>query len=397
MWRQNHRQLRVFLYAAIVSLIAAGTTSAQPPDNAALLYYQAFLTYEAPDGQMSNTLDDFRQGRIPVSDAITAFIAKNQRVIDTLLEAASIDTCDWGYDYSLGAELSMPNLAKMRQVAFLLTAEARWQASQGEYQTALEHCLALRKMGVQVCDKILVSHLVGVAIDAVANGVTEDLLGPSMLDAETLSQLRSDTARIAAQLPTASIALEHESQVCVMTMTRDQMQTQIQLAREMGGDLGSEELVKRLEQGDEAFYNRNREYYLDMIDKITFVLDANMPYVQTCDALDDLSTQLHEQMADNPDATFASLALDPASVKKIYVLSIRRQTNVNALLTAMDLVIARAQTGRLPETVPATCPRDLFSGQPFNYTKTAEGFTLRCQDPETPERGPYEYEIRFSQ
>ena len=397
MWRPNHRQVCIFLCAAIVLSGTAITTSAQAPNNAALLYYQAFLMYEAPEGTMSNMLDDFRQGRIPANDDITAYIRKNQRVIDTVVKAADLDTCDWGYDYSLGAELSMPNLAKMRQIAFLLAAEARWHASQGDYQTALEHCLALRKMGVHVCDKILVSYLVGVAIDALASGVTEDLLGPSMLGAKALSQLRSDTVRIAAQLPTASIALEHESQVCVMTMTRDQMQTQIQLAREMGDDLGSEELVKRLEQGDDAFYDRNREFYLSMIDKITFVLDANMPYSQTCDALDDLSARLAEEMKDNPDATFASLALDPDSVKRIYLLSIRRQTNVNALLTAMDLLVARAQTGQLPTSLPATCPPDLYSGKPFTYTKTAEGFTLRCQVQESENKKPCEYEFKINQ
>lgn len=392
----DHRITYVFFCAATVLLGTAMTTSAQLPDNAALLYYQAFLMYETPDGTMSNMRDDFRQGRIPVNDAITEYIEKNERVIDTVIKATNLDTCDWGYDYSLGAELSMPNLAKVRQIAFLLAAEARWQATQGNYQTALDHCIALRKMALHTCDKTLVSYLVGIAIDALANGVTEDILGLALIDADTLNEHRAALAQINGQFPSAAVCLTQEAEVCVMTMTRDKMQTQIQLAREMGVDMASDQITERLKEGDEAFYDRNREFYLAMMGKLAAILEADNSYAETRAAFDEFAEQIHEQTRENPDATLASLALDPTAAKRIYELAIRRQTNVNALLAAMDVYLARAQTGQWPETLPATCPPDLFSGKPFAYAKTAEGFTLRCQVPETPGKEPYAYEFKLA-
>ena len=76
---------------------------------------------------------------------------------------------------------------------------------------------------------------------------------------------------------------------------------------------------------------------------------------------------------------------------------IRQQTYVNALRTAIDLYIAKAQTGHLPDTLPADSPLDMFSGKPFAYEETSEGFILRCQGKEYPNRDKvheYEFKVR---
>jgi hypothetical protein len=380
--------------AVAVLLASSAITPAQQPDNAALLYYQAFLLYEKPDAAMDKMLTSFRKGEIASNDAIDKFMEKNRPVIDMVVRAASIDECDWGYDYSQGVELSMPNLSRVRQLAFLLSANARWLADQGNYQTALDRCLVMRKMGLQVCDKTLISYLVGTAVDALANSATEQVLGSAPPDANVLSRFKADLARIGARFPSAATSLAQESEVCAMTMTHDKMQTQIQLAHEMGTDMASDAVTKRLQQGDEAFYKRNREFYLRMMRKLTSVLEANLSYAKTNAAIDELAGQLNEQMKDDPDATLASLALDPASVKRIYQLSVRRRTHFNAIMAAIDLYIAVAREGRLPASLPPDSPVDLFSGKPFTYAKTADGFVLRCQAKETSDKEPEEYAFK---
>ena len=391
----NNRKTQLTLCVTIVSLAMGVTALAQPPDNAALLYYQAFLLYEKPDGPTDEMLNQFRHGEIAATEAIQKHLEQNRRTIDTVVRATNIDKCDWGYDYALGAELTMPNLARIRQVAFLIATDARWLAEQGDDQMALDRCLTLRRMALHICDKTLISYLVGIAIDALASGTTEDVLGSAPPDANTLNRFKSDLAQIAEQFPSSATCLAQEAEVCAATMTRDKMQTQIRLAREMGMDTADAKAMERLKQGDDAFFERNRKYYFSVIDKLTSVFKANLPYARTCAALDDLAGQLDKQMRDDPDATLASLALAPATVKRIYQLAIRRQTHFNAIMTAIALYIDQAKEGRLPASLPAGTPPDLFSGKPFAYTKTAEGFILRCQGREDPDKDKvHEYEFK---
>ncbi|MGB2806280.1 MAG: hypothetical protein WBC22_00960, partial [Sedimentisphaerales bacterium] len=44
------------------------------PDNAALLYYQAFLLYEQPDQSTTGLLKDFSQGKIDPSEKIIEYV-----------------------------------------------------------------------------------------------------------------------------------------------------------------------------------------------------------------------------------------------------------------------------------------------------------------------------------
>jgi hypothetical protein len=98
---------------------------------------------------------------------------------------------------------------------------------------------------------------------------------------------------------------------------------------------------------------------------------------------------------DNPDATFTALLLPAAH--RLYLLTTRFQTHFNAVRTAIDLYIIKAQTGTLPDALPAGMPLDLYSGQPFEYEKAPDHFTLRCrakEDPVDAEAKQYEFKLK---
>jgi hypothetical protein len=140
--------------------------------------------------------------------------------------------------------------------------------------------------------------------------------------------------------------------------------------------------MERVKQEDEAFFQRNRDYYLRSMAKVRDVLELKLPYAEMCTRLDDLSEKMSKEMEGNPDATLAALSFSAPATKRIYQLAVRKQTHHNAILTAIGLYIAKAQTGQLPDSLPADAPPDLFSGKPFTYTKTAQGFTLHSQGPD---------------
>jgi hypothetical protein len=57
----------------------------------------------------------------------------------------------------------------------------------------------------------------------------------------------------------------------------------------------------------------------------------------------------------------------------------------------IELLLAQAQTGTLPERLPANMLKDPFSGQDYAYEKTSTGFVLRCQGKDLDKDTTYEY------
>ena len=99
----------------------ASPAAAYPPDNAAVLYYQAFMLYQAED-EIKPMLDDYWHGRIERNETLEAYLAKNRPVIDMVLDATRIDRCDWGLDYAQGTEVLLPPHNQARNVFFLIAA-----------------------------------------------------------------------------------------------------------------------------------------------------------------------------------------------------------------------------------------------------------------------------------
>ncbi len=370
---------------ATITLVLGITTQAQQPDNAALLYYQAFLLYENPEGELGHMLDDYRKGNIESNEKIVEHIKQNRAVIDLVVKATEIDTCNWGYDRMAGFNLQIPNLSPLRRIAFLLSAEARWLAEQGDYATALDRCIAMRKMAIHTGDRILICYLVGTALDALANQTIQNVLNMMPADVEELNDLKTRLNQTQERFPTLAHALSQEAEMCVVSMRKDTVQEIIAMTE------GDHPMIPRLLEGDEDFFKRNRDYYNTAMKKLIATTTSDLPYDQMCLKLDELANQPSQEAKENPDAILTAISL-PA-IRRVYQLEVRQKTRVNALNVAIDLYLAKAKTGQLPDTLPVGAPVDLYSGQPFAYEKTAKGFTLRCRAKELPDKEVSEYEF----
>ena len=376
----------------IAALLALGPVAhAQQTDNAALLYYQAFLVHETPDETaVDSMIHDYRKGRIEAHEQIEEHLSKNHSAIQLAVKAAEMDECDWGYDYSEGMDVQMPHMMPIRRLVFLLAAEARWLADHGDYATALDRCIALRRMADHVADRTLVTYLVGLAINALANGVTGQVLGLMPGDVKALNEMKDRLKETQEQYPTLAYTFTQEAQVCANSMRKDKAEMLISLMKQ-GNHAIPDSTVKRL-RGDEAFFERNRKHYANAIGTIVETIESDLPYAQMYRRLDELDKEFCGQAKNDPDATLTAMSLPAA--KRILLLEVREQTHVNAIYTAIDLYITRAKTGRLPKTLPAGAPVDLFSGKPFAYEKTPTGFILRCRAKEDPEKDKiYEFEF----
>ncbi|MGB7582221.1 MAG: hypothetical protein WBL85_07250, partial [Sedimentisphaerales bacterium] len=160
--------LKVILIGAVL-LVSAGQAFAYPPDNAAVLYYKVFMLMKEPNSADQNMIGQVLRGDTESDAQIRLYLEDNRKFIKEIVTAADIKNCDWGMDLSEGFAMPLPPLAKCRDMAKLLAADAKVLAEKGDYKTALERCITMHKMGRHVGDDIIVQGLVGRATGVLAN------------------------------------------------------------------------------------------------------------------------------------------------------------------------------------------------------------------------------------
>jgi len=362
---------------------------AYPPDNAAVLYYKAFLILQEPSEEVKEMMADLRAGKIKPNDEIKQCLQDNKHAIEFVETAAGVRDCDWGYDISKGFDVMLPELSKIRMTAFLLTSDAQILAEEGDYKTALGKCLTIHRMARHVGDRMLISYLVGTAMNALANKRIGEILSGMPDDLETLTWLKNQIYDITSRANTLKAAMNSEREIAFQQIRKENIGT---ILDELGnGDDGmSKDTIEKIRNGDEEFFKASREYYSNYVTSVQLALD--LPYSQAHKQLEQLSERAEKQAADNP-AAILSVALWPAATR-ICTLDVKARTHLNALKAAIDIYIAKAKTGRLPDALPAGLPRDLYSGKDFEYEKTKDGFVLRCRGKDLDKDEFFKYEFK---
>ena len=385
----NHKSL-ILTCISVILLTSVSPAIAYPPDNAAVLYYKAFLILQEPSDDVKKMMGDLRGGKIKPNDEIRQCLQDNRHVIELVETAAGVRDCDWGYDISKGFDVMLPELSKIRLTAFLLTAKAQTLAEEGDYKAALGKCLTIHRMARHVGDRLLISNLVGNALNALANKRIGEILSQVPDDIETLTRLKNQIYDITSRANSLKAAMSSEREIAFQQIRKENIGTVMDLIGETDGI--SKDSIDKIRNGDEEFFKASREYYSNYVTSVQLALD--LPYPQSHQQLKQLSEKAEEQVADNP-AAILSAALWPATTR-ICTLDVKANTHFNALKAAIDIYIVRAKTGRLPGTLPADLPKDLFSGKDFEYEKTKDGFILRCRGKDLDKDEIHQYEFKVS-
>ena len=376
---------------AVMLLTSISPAGAYPPDNAAVLYYKAFLILQEPSEEVQKMMDDMRAGKIKPNDEIRKYLQDNRHAIEFVETAAEVTNCDWGYDISKGFDVLLPELIKIRKMAFLLTSNAQVLAEEGDYKAALDKCLTVHKMSRHAGDRMLISYLVGNALNALANKHIGKILSVMPDDVETLTWLKNQIYDITSRSNSLKGALSSEREIAFQQMRKDKIGMILDDLANVPDGL-SDETIEKIRNGDEEFFRSSREYYSNFITSVQVALD--LPYPESHKRLKQQQEKAEKQAADNP-AAILSAALWPAATK-ISNLEVKTRTNTNALKAAIDVYIAKAKTGRLPDTLPAGLPKDLYSGKDFEYEKTKDGFVLRCQGKDLDKDEFFKYEFKVT-
>lgn len=373
----------------LVLAVSTSTVFAYPPDpdNAALVYYQAFLLYERMDEAAGDMVRAVSKGEIEPNKEVREHIEKCQAAIYLATVASEIQHCNWGLKYSDGFSMQMPHLAQVRQLAFLVIAEARILAAEGTYREALERCLVMRKLAAHVGDETIVSLLVSTSVSRMADDCMQDVLSAMPPNLETLKQLKNELVSLSSRSISTQATLDAEREVMLDSMNPEGLRV---LADQFDAETRAAMLEKLPTVGEESI-ETNRNYYANHMAAIQAVLSSRMPYKETITQLKQLDDKPKEDLARDSSATLTTMVA-PA-VGTVYGHEIAAKTRSNALRAALELYIAKTETGGLPESLPSGLPKDLFSGSDFGYEKKSDGFVLRCQAQDLVKDLIHEYEF----
>jgi hypothetical protein len=139
--------------------------------NAAPLYQQAIAALEADPTLKDQDSPLATATTIDVaSPAVIDLLSRHAAAVDLIRRAADRDTCRFKRDWTRPSfEMLLPEMQSLRNAARLLVLEARREAADGNTEDALRDVARIQRIGRHAASEpILISNLVGIAIDTMA-------------------------------------------------------------------------------------------------------------------------------------------------------------------------------------------------------------------------------------
>ena len=375
----------------LLSLLAPNFVWAYPPDNAAVIYYRSIVDFEKPDDALWGQVRQAAKGQTEINKQVRDYLESEATLIQSLETASAIPNCDWGLDFSHGLSMELPHISTMRCFAQIVSAKARLKIQQEQYPQALDLCLVNIRMAGHVGNDTLISYLVGTAMTKSTYDAIGQILSAMPPDEAFLTDIQRELELPEHNLLNMKTALQNESWIIADEIVRMGPETKSLFSDQSASEKMQKDMTL-LTDGDPAFLKASADYYRGVFDK--YIIALGQPYEQALKTLKESMNAPSKDYKAGKKEALATTFLAPA-VTMAYDIDIRRKTHQNALIAAVQLYRDYAKKGTLPEKLPAMCPKDLFSGQSFEYEKTDKGFTLRCKQADTKDK-IHEYTFKLS-
>ena len=315
-----------FLLSAVMIIMSCAAVQALPPDpeNAALLYYQVFLSQQKNDETKINLIRPLARGEIDPNEKISKYIESNRYLMSLVETAADLEQCDWGIKYSDGFEVLIPYLSQTRDFCFLFIADARVLAREGDYKSAINRCLTVYKMGNHINQgHTIISFLVDKASSQLASNCIRDILSNAKVDLETLQWLKAEMEAIRSKDVPLKASVEFEHEIIAGYMNMERIHELLPWLEDCINDKSAiKTAYESIPAADEQFCVKNKAYLDKHFEEVIAALD--LPYKQASASLADLSEKPARDLKDNPDALLTCV-LAP-SIKKAYHYQVQRNT-----------------------------------------------------------------------
>lgn len=378
---------------------AHATISSPDPDNAALLYYQAFLLRPEFEDDTFLHFDSVLRGAQPDEKVREYLDMVQTRETLRLAEAATeILDCTWGIIRSEGGYSLNAVSIELRDLVFLLEVDARTLAVDGDYRAALDRCLSIRRLAQHIADEGLIGYLVSMSYQWRAFHCIQYVLSSMSPDTDTLSWLQAQLGTVQGAPPSPGRALEitlddklesFRRQPELLEMWREDVLEQIE------DDIARQEFLNLT---DEEFIGRERELSNSFLASLNRVIGSDMPYRQKNVEFQELKEQRANQTGGNSTGFLLYYLMGHVDdVIRYHDIYVTRLAHFNAIRTAIEIYLVKAETGQLPDTLPDYLPKDPFSGQDFEYEPTSQSFVLRCREKEITQDRIWEFDFLIAQ
>jgi hypothetical protein len=368
----------------------------QNPDNAALLYYQAFLLRPDPDTTTSQKIDDVLRGG-QADRQVRTYLGHCLPMIQMAEIASRIPQCTWGIWHGPGPRFGWKDLhSEVNNLKDILVVDARILAADGHYRAALERCLMLRRFAHHLSDSNVSGIiLISWSVDKVALHTAQHVLGVMPPNTDILTWFRGQLALkqgVPLLLPETLQAnfksyLNHmRTQPSFLARLRDRLveRAEDEQAKENTRNLTDAQILSRASEG-----------FLRFFDSIFQIVDSEMTYEQKCAQMQRLINKLKDGDSTEQivELVMPLSGTNPMARGK-YPFQIGHVAHINGIKASVEVHLVLAKTGQLPKTLPDGLPKDPFTGRSFVYEITDEGFALRCQGEDFQGRGKQVLEFK---
>jgi hypothetical protein len=383
--KRSAEELALFLWAiAFVVVVQAPMSGALglPPDpnNAALLYYQAFLLRPEPDTITSNSLVQLMDGAEPDA-SVRMYLWTCRESMDLAAAASRLPHCDWGTRYSLGLGARKPYLLAGQRLVYLFRLDARFLATKGDCRKAIAQCLVARKIAADLGDQGPVAYQCSMGEDLKALNDIRRILGSTRPDADVLLSLKEQFGSTVHGSVSLERALRMDFELALQTLRANEaLLAEIRRQLVQGAvDNGAREKFEALT--DQELLRRARQPYAQFLDAVLNTINANRGYGQTYTEIQRLSENLRKEYGNDP----AARQIIDACARPVmggYDTATLHAATLSSLRVALETYLAKATSGELPKVPPDNQPKDPYGGEDFEYVLTEKGFLLRCKSPD---------------
>ena len=363
------------------------TEDSTPPnqDNAALLYYQAFLLQPELDLSTSHKIDDVLRGA-KADRQLRTYLGHCLPTIEMAEIASRIPQCTWGVRY-----LQIPGYNKsflstrLYHLVIILLADARTLAADGHYRAALARCLTVRRFARHIGEDPKL-ELLSRGHNSMTLRTVQHVLGIMPPDADVLTWFRGQLSVVKGP-PLSYAEILQANFKAYLNHVRTNPDPLKYMRKELVEKAKNEhEKENARNLTDEQILLRARKPFPRFFDSIFRILDSEITFRQKCDQIQRLIDKLKEEDGTDPVVECVinwsgidGMIEDPSRQYPFYVGC---QAHINGIKAAVEVYLVLAKTGQLPEKLPDHLPKDTFTGRNFVYEITDEGFALRCQGEE---------------
>lgn len=377
------------------------------PDNAALLYFQALSLWsdvqssyaDTNDVQESKDNSDSQHSKniLKSNEALDLMMIEasrqsrqngesrrslmRKRTIDIVETASRIPRCTWGIYHSKGWELL--SLGSLRQLALLLDDDAQVLADAGKYRVSLERCITIHRFAQHIGCEEINNYLIALQIDGLTFQRIRKTLGSTPPDIETLLWLRDELAKseITSQWLLRTLKIDYEralQKLYISPITVERIRNRFmgelldvwgkKQTEESFSDIEDEKLIPLIQEHSSPIFAK----YFESLEQ---AIEADETFTRTSEEIELLKYKLRGNEAFDVFIPLYDLT-HIMHTTMFYSLQTNLRASTNVTIAAIEIYLVKARTGKLPDVLPDGLPRDPFSGQPFEYKKTEQGFIL---------------------